>query len=178
MKKNYDFLTKLMIYLVIVILSLNFVPTGDDYYFFNTGFESLIDAVFFNSNNGRYLGNFSGVFVSNLSKFDILQYIKPMIMGTGIFLVILLCSKLSNIKAKSAVLLSTLFILIAPSSIYREVYSWTPGYMNYLMPVLLILLILNILKKYMQTDQDVSVRDIFFIVILGICCQLFMEHIT
>ena len=58
MKKNYDFLTKLMIYLVIVILSLNFVPTGDDYYFFNTGFESLIDAVFFNCNNGRYLGNF------------------------------------------------------------------------------------------------------------------------
>lgn len=68
--------------------------------------------------------------------------------------------------------------MIAPSSLYREVYSWTPGYMNYLMPVLLIFTILYILQKNLISNKDVKNKYIFFVIILGVCSQLFMEHIT
>lgn len=84
-KKKFEFYSKIIVFLGLIIISLNFVITGDDYFFLNTGLESLIDGVFINSNNGRYLGNFCGVFISNLSKFQILKYIRCIIMGTGLF---------------------------------------------------------------------------------------------
>lgn len=177
-KKKFEFYSKIIVFLGLIIISLNFVITGDDYFFLNTGLESLIDGVFINSNNGRYLGNFCGVFISNLSKFQILKYIRCIIMGTGLFLIILLCNKLSNLKIDQSFIISALIILIAPSSLYREVYSWTPGYMNYLMPVLLIFTILYILQKNLISNKDVKNKYIFFVIILGVCSQLFMEHIT
>lgn len=177
-KNNFSFYYKISILLFLIIISLNFVITGDDYYFLNTGINSLIDKVFFNSNNGRYLGNLLGIFISNLSKFSNLQYIRCLIMGTGLFLIILLCNKLSNLKIEQSFIVSALIILIAPSSLYREVYSWTPGYMNYLMPVLFIFTILYILQKYIKSYREVKNIDIFLVIILGLCCQLFMEHIT
>lgn len=68
-KNNFSFYYKIFIFLFLIIISLNFVITGDDYYFLNTGINSLIDKIFFYSNNGRYLGNLFGIFISNLSKF-------------------------------------------------------------------------------------------------------------
>lgn len=177
-KNNFSFYYKIFIFLFLIIISLNFVITGDDYYFLNTGINSLIDKVFFYSNNGRYLGNLFGIFISNLSKFTNLQYIRCIIMGLGLFLIILFCDKLSNLKKDESFIISTLIILIAPSSLYREVYSWTPGYMNYLMPVLFIFAILYILQKYIESNQGIKIIDIFLVIVLGICCQLFMEHIT
>ena len=157
-KKKFEFYSKIIVFLSLIIISLNFVITGDDYFFLNTGLESLIDGVLINSNNGRYLGNFCGVFISNLSKFKNLQYIGCIIMGTGLFLIILLCNKLSNLKTDQSFIISALIILIAPSSLYREVYSWTPGYMNYLMPVLLIFTILYILQKNLILRSQKYVR--------------------
>ena len=177
-KKEFKFYSKIIVFFSLIIISLNFIITGDDYFFLNTGFEVLIDSVFFNINNGRYLGNFCGIFISNLYKSQTLQYIRYMIMGTGLFLIILLCYKLSNLKINESFIISALIILIAPSNLYREVYSWTAGYMNYLMPVLLVFTILYILKKYLISNKEVKTIDIFFIIILGFCSQLFVEHIT
>lgn len=177
-KKKFEFYSKVIVFLGLIIISLNFVITGDDYFFLNTGFEFLIDKVFLNSNNGRYLGNFCGIFISNLSKFHILKFIRCIIMGTGLFLIIQLCNKLSNLKIDQSFIISALIILIAPSSLYREVYSWTPGYMNYLMPVLLIFTVLYILQKNLISNKKVKNKDILFVIILGVCSQLFMEHIT
>lgn len=169
---------KIIIFVFINIISLNFIITGDDYYFLNTGFDSLLESVFLNSNNGRYLGNFFGVFFSNLYKFQNLQYIRCIVMGTGIFIIILLCNKVANFYTKESFIFTSILILIAPSSIYREVYSWTPGYMNYLMPMILILAIFCIFKNSIISNKDINLIDTILIIILGITCQLFMEHIT
>lgn len=178
MNKQINGLYRIIIFICIIIISLNFIVTGDDYFFLNSGYKSLLNSIFFNSNNGRYLGNLLGIVVSNLSKFQTLQYIRCIIMGTGLFLIILFCNKLSNLEIDQSFIISALIILIAPSSLYREVYSWTPGYMNYLMPVLLIFTILYILQKNLISNKDVKNEYILFVIILGICSQLFMEHIT
>lgn len=177
-KNKFRFYSKISIFLILIIISLNFVVTGDDYFFLDIGCEGLIKNTFFNTNNGRYLGNFCGILFSNLSKFQVLKYIRCVIMGTGLFLIILLCSELSNLKIDQSFIISALIILIAPSSLYREVYSWTPGYMNYLIPVLLIFTILYILQKNLISKKNVKNKDKFFVIILGVCSQLFMEHIT
>ena len=50
--------------------------------------------------------------------------------------------------------------------------------MNYLMPVLLIFTILYILQKNLISNKKVKNKEILFVIILGVCSQLFMEHIT
>lgn len=111
-------------------------------------------------------------------KFGYIKYIRGIFMGSGIFILILLCSKLSGLDKEISFIISTLLILFAPVEIYRQVYSWTSAYVNYLIPTIIFLIILLILNKYKDKDYEIENKDVFFIFILGISCQLFMENIT
>lgn len=62
--------------------------------------------------------------------------------------------------------------------VYREVYSWTAGYMNYLLPIVPLLLCLLILMKLVYPNNKINITKFFILTILGFIAQLFMEHIT
>ena len=127
--------------------------------------------------NGRYLGNTIGVLLSMTYKFRYLEYIRGIFMGSGIFLLIFLCSKLSNLNKNIRFIVSALLLLSAPYSIYAQVYSWTSAYANYLIPTIICLGILLILDNFINKNYKIQKKDVFLICILGISCQLFMENI-
>lgn len=176
---------KILIFIALNFIALNFIMISDDYIFANLKFNGIFEFVFNNNGtetyaikNGRYLGNLLGILISMTYKFDNLKYIRGIFMGSGIFILILLCSKLSMLEKEKSFIISTLLILLAPIGIYRQVYSWTSAYMNYLVSTILFLLILYIFNKCINKNKKVNRRYIYLIVLLGVSCQLFMENIT
>lgn len=185
MKINKVNIQKTLIFLGLNLISLKFILIADDYIFANLNFNNMWGFIF-NSNgtnnwdikNGRYLGNTIGILLSMTYKFKYLEYIRGVFMGSGIFLLILLCSKLSNLNKNIRFIVSALLLLSAPVSIYAQVYSWTSAYANYLLPTIIFLSILLILDNFINKNYEIQTKDVFLICILGISCQLFMENIT
>ena len=185
MKINKVNIQKILIFLGLNLISLKFILIADDYIFANLNLNNMWEFIFDNKGtetwsikNGRYLGNTIGILLSMTYKLDYLKPIRGIFMGSGIFILILLCSKLSDLDIDKSFIISTLLILIAPVSIYREVYSWTSAYVNYLVPSVLFLAILLILDNCINKKTKINYQDIIFIGLLGISCQLFMENIT
>ena len=182
--KKVDF-ERILIFIILNIIALKFILIADDYIFENLNSNNMWGFIF-NSNgtnnwdikNGRYLGNTIGVSLSMTYKIRYLQVIRGIFMGSGIFLLILLCSKLSNFNRNISFIVSSLLLLSAPASIYAQVYSWTSAYANYLLPTIIFLSILLILDNFMNKNYEIQIKDIFLICILGISCQLFIENIT
>lgn len=166
------------LYLVIVWIASHFIITGDDYYFINKTFSSFNDVKTIEPLNGRYLGNALEVLIVNLS-ISQLNIIKTIFMGTGIFLMILLVSKSTELRIRFNFLYVATLLLIAPSGIYREVYSWTPGYINYLIPILGLLICLQICRNiFIGKSTKNNILNIIIISIVGFLSQFFMEHMT
>lgn len=185
MKINKVNIQKILIFLGLNLISLKFILIADDYIFANLNLNNMWEFILDNKGtetwsikNGRYLGNTIGILLSMTYKLDYLKPIRGIFMGSGIFILILLCSKLSDLDIDKSFIISTLLILIAPVSIYREVYSWTSAYVNYLVPSVLFLAILLILDNCINKKTKINYQDIIFIGLLGISCQLFMENIT
>ena len=111
--------------------------------------------------NGRYLGNTIGVLLSMTYKFRYLEYIRGIFMGSGIFLLIFLCSKLSNLNKNIRFIVSALLLLSAPYSIYAQVYSWTSAYANYLIPTIICLGILLILDNFINKNYKIQKKMYF-----------------
>ena len=156
---------------------------SDDYIFVNL--NNMWEFIFNNNRrkiwdikNGRYLGNLIGVLLSMTYKMGYIKYIRGIFMGSGLFILILLCSKLSDFDKDISFIISALLILLAPISIYRQVYSWTAAYVNYLFPTILFFIILLIIDNSINKKYEINCKNIFIICILGVSCQLFMENIT
>ncbi|MBU5337322.1 DUF6056 family protein [Intestinibacter bartlettii] len=185
MKINKIKIQKILIFFMLNLISLKFILIADDYIFANLNLNNMWEFIFNNQGtetwcikNGRYLGNTIGILLSMTYKLNYLNLIKGIFMGSGIFILILLCSKLSDLDTDKSFIISTVLILLAPISIYREVYSWTSAYVNYLVPSVLFLIILLILDNCINKKAKINYQDIIFIGLLGISCQLFMENIT
>ena len=181
-KANFQ---KILIFIILNIIALKFILIADDYIFANLNFNNMWKFIFNNKGtntwdikNGRYLGNTIGVLLSMTYKFSYLKYIRGIFMGSGIFLLILLCSKLSNLNKNISFIVSSLLLLYAPTSIYAQVYSWTSAYANYLIPTIIFLSILLILDNTLNKNYEIQIKDILLICVLGVSCQLFMENIT
>jgi len=180
------------ILLIIIFISMKFIPTGDDYFFLNLKYDSIFqlfsdmkngtltmkDGTYLLTHNGRYLGNFFGITISKIATSQYLQYLRCLIMAVGIIGVIFLTSKISNFERKNSFFYSSLLFLVAPIGVYREVYSWTAGYMNYLLPIIPLLLCILILRQTLYSNNGTNVIKIFILIILGFITQLFIEHIT
>lgn len=147
---------------------MKFILIADDYIFANLNFNNMWGFIF-NSNgtnnwdikNGRYLGNTIGVLLSMTYKIKYLQVVRGIFMGSGVFLLILLCSKLSNLNKNISFIISSLLLLSAPASIYAQVYSWTSAYANYLLPTIILLSILLILDNFMNKNYEIQIKDIY-----------------
>lgn len=181
-KANFQ---KILIFIILNIIALKFILVTDDYIFASLNFHNMWEFIFNNKGinrwdikNGRYLGNTIGVLLSMTYKFGYLKYIRGIFMGSGIFLLILLCSKLSNLDKKISFIVSTFLILSAPIDIYRQIYSWTSGYVNYLIPTIIFLILLLLFDNFINNQNMINKKDIFLIYILGVACQLFIENIT
>lgn len=176
---------KMLIFIMLNIIALNFILSTDDYIFANLNFYNMWEFIFNNKGtntwdikNGRYIGNTIGVLLSMTYKFEYLKYIRGIFMGSGIFILILLCSELSNLDKNIKFIITTALILLAPVEIYAQVYSWTAAYVNYLIPTIIFLIILLILRKYINENYKNQNKEIFLIFILGLSCQLFIENVT
>ena len=161
-------LQKILIFIALNIIALNFILVTDDDIFANLNFHNMWEFIFNNNGtnnwdikNGRYLGNTIGVLLSMTYKFSYLKYIRGIFMGSGIFLLILLCSKLSNLDKKISFIVSTFLILSAPIDIYRQVYSWTAAYANYLIPTVIFLILLLVLDNFVNDQREIRIKDIF-----------------
>lgn len=171
-KHNIDIIFVLLIlYFTIFGICSNFIITGDDYYFANKSLSSFSDIRSIEC-NGRYLGNILEVLLVNFS-LNNLNIVRTLFMTTGLFIIIILVAKSSTLNVKFNFLYSATLILIAPSNIYREVYSWTPGYINYLIPIIGVLISLHIFKH----KQNTTIYC-FITFLIGLSCQFFIEHMT
>lgn len=122
---------------------------------------------FFANYNGRYLGN---LLVLLLTRFKIL---KSIIIG---FSFTLLCYLINELISKNVVITLTISILLLtlPKEIFNQTVVWTSGFSNYVPPVILLLLFVNLYVNYYKKSHFYN----FSILILGIVSTLFMEHLT
>ena len=121
MNINKTSIQKILIFIMLNLIALKFILMCDDYIFANLNFNNMWEFIF-NSNgtnnwdikNGRYLGNTIGVLLSMTYKIKYLQVVRGIFMGSGVFLLILLCSKLSNFNKNISFIVSSLGILKSP----------------------------------------------------------------
>ncbi len=137
----------------------------------------------FENYNGRYLGNLFEILITR----NILA--KNIIMALGMLAVIWVVYKFINTESKSKDK-TALFVLVAilclaiPREIFRQTYSWIAAFINFIPPVILIVLYLIIVSNTFD-DKNLSLSSIKYpvwatllIIPLGISTQLFSEHTT
>jgi len=165
-------LTLVLMFIFLLILSFLFIYTGDDWAW---GSQIGIDRLhtFFHNYNSRYLGN---IVVIILTRSNLLKTLSIAITS---FSIIFLISKIVNPKRLDLLLLSFLLFLLTPKLIFREAISWTSGFANYTTSTLLVLIYLYYLKNIQTTKlkNDITLST-FFLFLLGLSTNLFIEHLT
>lgn len=105
----------IFILFVVILISMSFIPTGDDYFFLNLKYDSIFelfldmkngtltmkDGTYLLTHNGRYLGNFFGITISKMATSTYLQYLRYLLMAAGIISVIFLTSKITSFEKKN-----------------------------------------------------------------------------
>ena len=175
MKKiNKSKLFYLIIFIILLLICYFFPYTGDDWAWgTNIGVERLLSG--FKDYNGRYLGN---LMVLLLTRSRILRAI---IMSITLFVIPLLISRIVRNKQdriNKNIYLSTLLILLIPTSIFQQSISWTSGFCNYVFPIVFILTYLLINKEIKSKKQNNNLKLSFICFILGFVSTLFIEHMT
>lgn len=162
--------------IIFLVLCFFFTPKIDDIIFHYNEFFQFNDLKsFFHCvmyyGNGRILGNALCFFFAKIPKvFYFVEFV----------LVQLFCfstEKLVGIK-HSKIYFLTIF-LFQPIFNFIDVASWLCGFINYFIPILLLVLVLLVLKGYSKEKSKVmQVFSCIAIVVLGVSEQLFMQHNT
>lgn len=157
-----------------LLLCFFFVPKIDDVIFkYNeffqfTDFKGFIHSVVYYG-NGRFLGNGLGILFSKTPKlFYFVEFILVQIFCFAV-------EKLAEIKNAKLFCLTT--FLLQPIFFVNQIESWLCGFVNYFIPILLLVFILLILKK--STDGiSASIKAVraIAIIILGFAEQFFVQH--
>lgn len=168
---------------IVVVLSGLFTLESDDCYFFYWSFDSWKDFLLTKPNtqiativgipqNGRYLGNLLGVVLAKC--YESMWFPVRMVYYSGcLILLAYMGGRLLGGRAhwqKNGFFLLCLLVL-APRSIWQEVYSWGAAYVNYVTPVML-LLVLLVLQKEIETWTAAKLVGVF---VLSVAGCLFME---
>jgi len=170
--KKSKIIFSILLLLLLIILSFIFIYTGDDWAW---GSEIGLNRLnnFFKNYNSRYLGNLTTIILtrSNL--------LKGLVIGSTLFLTINLLTKITNSKRFDLYLLSTILILNTPKLIFKEAISWTSGFSNYATSALLMLIYFYYIKDIFnkKINNKFNVKT-FFLLILGLSSNLFIEHFT
>jgi len=161
-----------ILFILLCILGYLFIYTGDDWAWGSEIGLSRLNNLFKNYNS-RYLGNLT---VLLLTRSNIL---KGLVIGSTLFGIIFLTTKIINNKRFDLLLISTILILNTPKLIFREAISWTSGFSNYATSTFLILIFFYYIKgiSTKKIDNKLNIKTLLLL-ILGITTNLFIEHVT
>lgn len=156
----------------LVLLCYTFPYSGDDWAWGSEiGIERLNN--FFAGYNGRYLGNILVMILTRSHLF------RTVIMALTLFGIIYLSYKYANKNNQTLKYLSVLCIFAIPKLVFRQSIVWTSGFTNYAISIFFILIYLYIIRNIFDLNQPTYSKKIYiFLLILGICNALFVEHIT
>lgn len=179
MVKRWKQLSPAMLLGLFFLLGLLFVPECDDCYFVYWRFASLKDMLLTRPitegmpvvgvpANGRYLGNFLGVLQGKLY-FTPFGFLRGLLFGGALAgLTLLLGRRFSG--DRSGLFLAFSLVVLAPRGIWQQVYSWGAGFVNYLLPMIGILILLDLLCRERPAPGTCF--------LLAVCCCLFLEPVT
>ncbi len=174
---KYKHKSKEYVYILVALFLFIFfiefcVPaTSDDLLFAcksSLSFREIIRYVLYYG-NGRFLGNLCSIV---LSRFHVwAAFFKAFVLTV---LLDRMAAFFSFRKTHRTISLCALFLLIfcMSPSLFSEVISWTSGFTNYITPMLLVMICIEFC-----TDEEKK-KYCFPILILGFCCQFFVEHIS
>lgn len=146
----------------LVLLGLLFVPECDDCYFVYWSFDSLRDWLLTRPStagaeivgvpeNGRYLGNFLGVLQGKLYFVPwVGPILRGVLMGGAMSALVFLLARRAQSAAVGlgeALAAALALVLLAPRGIWQEGFSWGAGLVNYLLPLLLLLTLVELLAR-------------------------------
>lgn len=157
-----------------LLLCFFIVPRSDDLIFgFNEFFQktdiysTLHSAVYYG--NGRFLGNLFCILFTRIPK--IFYFVEFILVQIFCFV----CEKVIEVK-NTRIFILTLFLL-QPIFMVKQIEAWICGFINYFIPILLLLFIFLIIKKSPDgLTLSKRIMRAVGIVVLGISEQLFIEH--
>lgn len=123
--------------------------------------------------NGRYLGNLLSIY---LCQSTFWRVIVKTVCITGILVTL---RYLLGLDGCLSFLLCAFLVLCPGRNIFSETYTWTAGFSIYV-PGVFIMLLAYVLAKLGRQSTNKYVRCVlcFFVVILSVMAQLFVEHAT
>lgn len=131
-----------------------------------------LNAYFYNEINGRILGNLSSlVLASNREMSAIFRSL--VLVG-----IIILSSKLLNIRSPWSIALVSAVLFFVPVSIFSETIAWRAGFYNYVTPVLLILSLGLLLLRIYQEKHNLKILTYIMLFVGALAGSLFAENIT
>lgn len=137
----------------------------------------------FENYNGRYLGNLLEILITRN------VFAKNISLSVGMLAIIWVIYKFINNNAKAKdktalFILTSLLCLSMPRELFRQTYSWIAAFINFVPPVILIVLYLLIVRKafkendYSPSTTKYPIWATLLMIPLGISTQLFSEHTT
>lgn len=132
---------------------------------------------FYETLNGRYLGNTFEVIATRIALF---RYVIYVLFAVGILIIIQ--KSVDDILGKDRhpnyhVLLLITLILLIPSTIYSQIYGWFAGFFNYVPATLGALIILRYCIKLMNRGK-LYWWEMCIMMLAALLGQWFMESIT
>lgn len=164
------------------LLGLLFVPECDDCYFVYWQYDSLKDFLLTRPipedmhaygvpSNGRYLGNLLGVIQGKLY-FTPFGFLRGLFMG-GVLagMTLLLGRRFSSSHEKwDGFALAFSLVALSPRGLWQQVYCWGAAFVNYLLPMVGILILLELLQRERPAP--------ILCFLTSLSCCFFMEPVT
>ena len=175
-KSNREKLLPVIEYLIffICIFATYFfiIPRTDDFIFSKWNIHTFGDAFNFilNYGNGRALGNLILLFFC-----EHFMLAEVLIAVTLTAAVILTDRLFFGRNAVTPAVISLMFAFPC-SAMLSECYYWQPAFINYVVPIVFILAVLNILKKYNDGKNAAKVLNCILIAAITFCACLFSEN--
>lgn len=166
----------LLIFSVICFLSFNFYPIVDDLVFageLNHRNWSLPQIATVCGVNGRYLGNTLGVFFSWLSTTRF-WFFRAIFNVVGISFLFYYIVKFTDKDNKIALFLIPVCMLVPNIYHFHQYYGFSADFMNYLLPLLILFINFDLIKKFLSGKDKVK----FLVPFTVFLNCFFIEHIT
>ncbi|MFB4167176.1 DUF6056 family protein [Virgibacillus sp. JSM 102003] len=162
-----------LLFFFFCFISYNTPLTHDDWMWgSNAGTELLMN--FYKDYNGRYVSNTLEIIVTRL------EWVRILVLASFSTLLVVYTGKLIDSDNKTIISLVAfpLFMLV-PIKIYAQTFGWVAGYVNYIPPIVFLLIYLSIVKNILDDEVPIYKKHLTYLFIpLGIVSQLFVEHVT
>ncbi len=170
--------------LLLLLLNLFYFAECDELYFSAWEFASAGDRLLSRPirsgsyviglmHNGRLLGNFLGVAQAKLL-LSPLGRLRAVLFTALLLALILLLRRVGAKKSALGLPAALVLVLCAPRGIYANVYSWGVAFVNYLLPMLGLLLCLRLLRREKPAGAGLCVG----LFVTAFLSQLFVETFT